>query len=316
MNYQLTVLMANMKYTLAIVALMLMTSGVMAQPPAKETVHVVTKTVEKDFSYHEGYEVNIEGEKADISVTTWAKNEVSVLIEITAKHSDVKIAEADLDNIRYLAERVKNKIYVRNYRADKGYQSAANLEIRYTIVVPEECPVYVKNYFGIANISNLTNRLRVYGEYSQIDMNNIEGLLDIRTRFGDIIGEKIGGNVTINARRSDVTLRDITGSYTINAQYGTLRLHPIAGLTVLNVNAEKSEVFLYENGLDKFGYLLTTTHGEMDTPPDIRSMELESTPEVKRIQIKPGTEISGQITVSVTFGDVHLERERERIRVN
>ena len=282
--------------------------NIYAQTQEKETVQVVTKTIEKDFKYKLGYEVNIEGEKANINVETWDKQEISILLEITSKHGDLATAESDLHNIKYLAERVKNKIYLRNYREDKSRSASSSLEVRYTIVVPEDCPVYVKNYFGIASISNLTNRLRVYGEYSQIDMNNIEGLLDIRTRFGDIMGEKIGGNVTINARRSDVTLRDITGTYTINAQYGKLELHPIAGLIDLDINAEKSEVYLYENGLDRFGYLLTTTHGEMETPPDIRTIELERTPEVQRIQIKPGSELYGQITVSVSFGDVHVER--------
>ena len=137
----------------------------------------------------------------------------------------------------------------------------------------------------------------------------VEGLLDIRTRFGDIIGEKIDGNVTINARRSDVTLYEIAGNYQINAQYGILKLAPTAGLLGLDISAEKSEVFLYGDQTDLFGYTLTATHGEVDTPENLRLLALEDTPEVQKVQIKPPRgDTHPMITVSVTFGDVHLEK--------
>ena len=161
----------------------------------------------------------------------------------------------------FVAERIRNKVYLRNYRFGGGEQTESILTVVYYITLPEDCPVYVKNYFGAANISNLTNRLRIFGEYSQIDIDNVKGLLDIRTRFGDIIGEKIDGNVTINARRSDVTLYEIAGNYQINAQYGILKLAPTAGLLGLDISAEKSEVFLYGDNADLFGYTLTAKIG-------------------------------------------------------
>lgn len=282
--------------------------------PAQEIVQVVTKTVEETYTYRPGYEVAVEGEKAEIFVETWAKNEVSVRLELTAKHRSLETAKAELENLAFVAERVKNKIYLRNYRKDKSKTAQSQLIIHYYITLPEECPVYVKNHFGIANISNLRNRLRVIGEYSQININNVEGLLDIRTRFGDILGEHIDGNVTINARRSDITLEDIGGSYTINAQYGVLRLAPNMDLTGLQVNADKSEVHLIQSKGLNFGYLLTTSHGDLQVPPDIRTIDLESTPEVRRIQIRPTEERYGNITVTVTFGDLYLEQAQERKR--
>lgn len=282
------------------------------QLSGQQLVQVVTKTVEENYPYKAGHEVAVEGEKAEIFVETWDKNEVSVRLELTAKHTDLEQAKRDLDNLAFIAQRVKNKIYLRNYRKDKSVAAASQLIIHYYITLPEECPVYVKNHFGIANISNLRNRLRVVGEFSQINIDNVEGMLDIRTRFGDILGERIDGNVTINARRSDITLEDIGGSYTINAQYGVLRLAPNLQLTGLQVNADKSEVTLIQPQGLHFGYLLTTSHGELDLPPDFRTIELESSPEVRRVQVRPLNEAYGNITVTVTFGDLTIEQAQER----
>lgn len=282
---------------------------------AQELVQVVTKTIEKTFRYQDGYELNVEGQKAEIFVETWDKNEISLVLELSAKHPDRAVAESDLETINFVANRIKNKVYIRNYReAGASSPTDAVLSVTYYITLPEDCPVYVKNYFGAANISNLSNRLRIFGEYSQIDIDNVKGLLDISTRFGDIIGEKIDGNVTINARRSDVTLYEIAGSYQINAQYGILKLQPTAGLLGLNVSAEKSEVHLYGNQPDLFAYTLTATHGKVSTPKNLRLLALEDTPEVKKVRIEPANqEIHPLITVSVNFGNVTVEEvPRER----
>lgn len=276
---------------------------------AQEVVQVVTKVIEKTFNYQDGYELNVEGQKAEIFVETWARQQVGLRLEISAKHPEKATAEADLETINFVAERIKNKIYLRNYRFGGAEQTESVLTVTYYITLPEDCPVYVKNYFGAANISNLTNRLRIFGEYSQIDIDNVKGLLDIRTRFGDIVGEKIDGNVTINARRSDVTLYDIAGNYQINAQYGILKLQPGVGLLGLDISAEKSEVYLYGDQPELFGYTLTATHGKVLTPDNLRLLALEDTPEVQKVQFKPARkENYPVITVSVTFGDVHLEK--------
>ena len=276
---------------------------------AQEVVQVVTKTIEKQFDYHDGYEVNVEGQKAEIFVETWAKDEIDIRLEISAKHPDLAVAEQELETVNFVTERIKNKIYLRNYRYGGAEQTSSILSVTYYITLPEDCPVYVKNYFGTANISNLRNRLRIFGEFSQIDINNVEGLIDIRTRFGDIVGERIDGNVTINARRSDVTLYEIAGNYQINAQYGILKLLPTTDLLSLDISAEKSEVHLYGDEPEQFAYLLTATHGQVTTPNNLRLLDLEDTPEVRRVQIQPPRqEHFATITVSVTFGDVHIEQ--------
>lgn len=278
------------------------------------TVQVVTKTVEEQFKYRSGYEVAVEGEKAEIFVETWDKPYITVRLELTAKHASLEVAKRELDQVQFVAEQVKNKIYLRNYQSDKNHKVASVLVIHYYITLPEECPVYVKNYFGVANISNLKNRLRIFGEYSQINIDNVQGLLDIRTRFGDILGEKIDGNVTINARRSDITLDEIGGSFTINAQYGVLTLKPTLGLRDLQISAEKSEVHLIDPTGNSFGYLLTSAHGQLNIPRHLRITELESTADIRRLKVHTNRrEAAPIITVSVTFGDLYIEQQEREL---
>ena len=275
-------------------------------------LHVITKRLEKTFPYREAYELNIEGEKADVLIETWDKPEIAVTLELIAKHPDRKVAEADLEKIRYLAERVKNKIYLRNYIALKEgeEQPKSNLHARYTIQVPEDCPVYLKNYFGVANVANLRNRFRFQGEFSTIGMENLGGTVDLTTRFGEINAKAVGGQVDMDTRRTDINLEQIAGRYNIRAAYGEIRILSAAReLIDLNIEADKSQVSLFDPRLLEYGYTLTAQHGQVYFPSDLKLEFMKDTEEIKQVDFQPRQEYYPNITISVTFGDIRLKKE-------
>ena len=279
---------------------------------------VVSKTIEDTYKYTAGRELAVEGEKAEIFVETWAKPEIHVKVVLTARHSSLEQAKTDLDNLIYKAETAGQKIFLQNSLRDKTLKAKSELTVFIYVTLPEECPVYLKSHFGGATISNLRNQLRINGEFSAINIDNVQGLLDIRTRFGDITGDRIDGNVVINSRRSDISLMDIGGTFTINAQYGEVKLSPNLAMRDLRITADKSDVYIYEpkNG-EGLAYNFSLNNGDLRLPDGRRVLELERTPEVRRMTIQPGAERVGTITASVTFGDLYLGKqpvESERVR--
>lgn len=274
---------------------------------------VLSKTIEDTYAYRAGTELAVEGEKAEIFVETWPKKHISIKVEMTAKHKDLKQAKKDLENLRFQTEKAGLKIFLKNNRINPKQPSESEILIQYYIFLPEECPVYLKTYFGTANISNLNNRLRINGEYSQINIDNVQGLLDIRTRFGDIFGEKIDGNVVINSRRSDIELLDMAGSFLINAQYGEVRLSPNVRLANLQLNADKSEVYLYDPFSSSFNYFLSASATELQFPTELPAKILEDTENMSRIKIPATDELAGQIKVSVAFGKLQIRKQKQEV---
>jgi len=279
---------------------------------------VVTKTIEDTYSYKPGKELAVEGEKAEIFVETWDKQKIHVKIVMTARHPELERAKEDLANLNYIAEVAGQKIFLKNKRVDVNHKSKSELTVHYYITLPEECPVYLKSHFGGATISNLRNQLRINGEYSAINIDNVQGILDIRSRFGDITGERIDGNVVINSRRSDINLFDVGGTFNINAQYGEVKLSPNIRLVDLQINADKSDVYIYEPvGGEGMNYELTLTNGEIKLPNGRKVIELQRSPEIRRFAIPPDAERMGNITASVSFGDLYLDKQKkelERVR--
>ncbi len=276
-------------------------------------LQVITKTIEDTYAYKIGTELAVEGQKAEIFVETWSKPQISIKVEMVAKHKNVEQAKKDLENLAFSTEKAGLKIFLKNSLIDPEQKSVSELRINYYIFLPEECPVYMKTYFGTANISNLNNRLRINGEYSQININNVQGLMDIRTRFGDIFGEKLDGNVVINSRRSDIELLDVAGTFLINAQYGELRFSPNARLADLRINADKSEVYIYDPIGSNFNYTLLSSYGDLQYPTEIPITVVEDSERMVYIKIPAKNELAGQIRASVAFGKLHLHEQAKQV---
>lgn len=276
---------------------------------AQTTFQVVTKSVENTIPYQNGNEVSIDGEKAEIQVKTWNRNEVKVLVELIAKHPDKRTAQADLEMMVYTSEQHGKKLYFRNYvSVPQGKKKpASDLKVIYTITLPEDCPVYLKNNYGLMQVSDLTNTLRINGEFSKIGLENLKGKIGISTRFGDVEGRDIDGDVSIQSRRSDLTLYDIRGTWNINAQYGILKFftNPSPELLSLNIDGEKSDVYFFDPKPNLYGYKLTAHYGNISVPNDLKFNYLENTEQLKKaiFSSKIG---SSNISIKISFGDITI----------
>jgi hypothetical protein len=274
---------------------------------SQTTLQVVTKTIEKTFPYKNGSEVNIEGEKAEIQVQTWNKNEVKVLLELVSKHPSKATAENDLDRMSYSTEQHGAKIYFRNYvESQKGAKKIeSDLTAIYTITLPADCPVYLKNNFGLTNVSNLRKALKINSEFSKIHLENLQGQIGINTRFGDVEGKRIDGNVSISARRSDLTFHEIKGNWNISAQYGVMKFftNPSPELLTMNIDAEKSDVYFFDPKPSAYGYSLTAHYGTITVPNDLKFNFLENSNQLKKaiFSSKLG---SSNISIKISFGDI------------
>lgn len=275
---------------------------------AQTKLEVVTKTLEKTIPYKDGYELNIEGQKAEIKVETWDRADIKVHTKLIAKHPNRKTAEKDLAAMTYSADQHGDMIYFRNYvstkEGEKGPES--DLTAIYTITLPEDCPMYVKNQFGLTNVNNLTNSLKIHSEYSKVLLDNLSGKITIDTYFGDLEGRNIDGDVRIDARRSDLTLYDIMGRWDINAQYGIVKLFtdPMHNLASLDITAEKADVYFFDPNPTVYGYTLTARYGNITAPRDLKFNYVENTQQIKKaiFTAQPGGK--GNIFIKISFGDI------------
>lgn len=275
----------------------------------EEVYHVVSKKIEKTFEYQEGYELNVEGEKADLTIESWDKNEIFIRIELISKHPDIDKAKDDLTALTYVAKRLKNKIYLRNFvkKSDEKKALESILKVKYFIKLPESCPVYLKTYFGETSLANLSNSLRLNARYTTIGMTNLSGIINTTAKFSDITAERISGNVSIHSRRSDISLKEISGHFDIQAQYGKVSVFSIDPQLDLNITAEDSDVFFYTPDPGKFGYELSTYQGEIDLPENISTIKKNTEELLQKVEAGPNsTFYYPNVTIQVVRGNISV----------
>lgn len=283
--------------------------GLCGQIYAQDQVHVITKKIHKDFVYQDGYEVNIDGDRAEVRIQPSLENKILIDIEVIAKNPDQEAAKADVEKMISIVKRLKNKIYIRNYLDTEGQERpSSQIKVIYNITVPAVCPVYAKISYGLADFAELTNSLRVNSKFSQVNLTNISGSVDLSSQFGDIIGQTINGNVTIGSRRTNITLKDIQGNFDIDATYGMIQIYADAGLLDLNLDAEKSQVLLFNSDLQNFRYDITTVSSPIQYPDELDFELMQPELNMQRVSYTPTTEFFPNITVKVTFGSLQIEK--------
>ena len=276
----------------------------------QQEVHVITKKIDKAYNYREGYEVNLDGDRAEVFIEPNYENKIIIEVEIVAKHPDKKQAKEDVEKMFFMSERLKNNIYLRNYLSDeaKVAKPESQLKVIYNISVPNDCPVYVKNLYGFVSINELSNSVKVNSKFSSVSLDQITGSIDLLTRYGDILGQNLNGNVSIGSRRTNITLKDIQGTFDIDAEYGLIQIYASPGLLNLDLNADKSKVLLFNTDLEDFRYDLTSVGSDIQFPDELNFKLLHSEPNLQRFNYTPTTEFYSLIQVKVTFGSLEVNK--------
>ena len=277
-------------------------------PATGQTVlQVASKKVEKRFEYSAGTLVMIEGEKAEINVTTWSKKHIEVELILFAKNPDRAIAKSELGSFNYSFEEDGKTVKVRNYYS--GGEPASELSAQYFLKVPEDCPVEMTNYFGKSSVENLSADLSVNAQFGPINLYNLNGDIDVSTRFGDLYGELLNGNIKIESHRSDVTLKQLKGKYNIKSKYGLIKVFADNRLVDLNIDAERSDVYLFNPEPTELGYELISHFGDIVLPEELKVNFVENTDAMRHAIYAPQMQHVPGIYVKITYGDIVVRKK-------
>jgi hypothetical protein len=210
-----------------------------------QTLQVVTKTVEKTFEVPQYSKVQVWGERSDIEIMTWGKNEIKATIELTAKHPDRNVAEKDLEALHYTADKKGIKVSLHNFvvLAKNGTKPQSNLKARFTLFVPVNCAVEIQNSFGKISLKGLqTQTMQLQTEFCTIELTDLRGILTAKTQFGALRTENFNGLLSIFSERTDLVLQQIKGECRIRAQYGSLDIQTDKSQVKLDVETKNTEL--------------------------------------------------------------------------
>ena len=272
---------------------------------AQETLQVVTQNYQESIPFGLGTEVSIEGEKADVYLSSWDRNQVAVYLDLSSAHQDRRVAEQDLERMQHTMIQEGSKIIVRNYisKPEGGERPESMLKAKYTIILPANCPVNLSNFFGSADVRDLQNAVVINSEFCQLDLLNLRGQISISTRFGDINGRQIAGNVQIFSNRSNINLSEIQGVVNNKSRYGRIELDAQPENLDLAIDAVRTDIVFNEPPVGYYSFLLRTQNGEIITPKEMNFQVRQLSADTQEALYNPGTTES-EVKIHTTFGNI------------
>jgi hypothetical protein len=235
---------------------------------AQSVLQVATKTIEKTVKASSVRTLYISAEKADVEIVTWDKTDISIVMELSARHPDKNTAATDLFKAKYIADRNGKDYFVRNYIVLKEDESkpVSNLRARYTIHLPATCAIDLKNTFGTITLKGLTNNLQLKADFCTTYLADLHGKGQVITSFGELKVNELAGIFSFSSDHTQLFLERLAGSIKINAEYGNVELHPASTLSSLSIRSKKAEITLLTKNWQHFDYAINSAYATIKLP--------------------------------------------------
>lgn len=300
----------------------------------------------------------VDNQFGEVKVNLWGKNEIKVEVIITASAPNesqvveylnaVKIGESKGRNIISLKTMIDKNSFARSgWNALRRKPGEKNyIQIDYTVFMPKENELVVKNQFGDTNIPNFEAPLTIDSKNGNFNANVLSNAQNvINSQFGHVkIGKMEGGNMEfkfsnlkldqvktliLNIKNGELSIGDVN-DLTTNINYSEAKIGKLRGTgkitlnysdnfrmeelpssdEALNIRAEFSSVTL---PAESNSFNVIVTNGNFSCPPNVNfskhpsKEDKSSTNQSKQYQGKMGTGSGAKITVYSNFGDVKLK---------
>lgn len=235
---------------------------------AQVPVQVVTKVIEKEFTYTEGQRLRLAAQKADVIVKGWSRSSVSVRLRLVARHSDRATAERELNVHQYVAEVQNGQIELSNRFVipPRAGKLQSQLKAVYEISLPTRMLLTLSNSFGDIHVSDVAGDVSLTFEFGKLTLEDIGGKLAVTSTYGDIDGRNLNASLTLKAEKADITLRDLGGTVTLQSRYGKLTVLPATTLHALKIEAARTEILVTTKRIVDFRFDVISAFADIRVP--------------------------------------------------
>lgn len=289
------------------------------------------KTVDKTFKVSSKDALKIENQWGKVHVNTWDRNEIRVKVDVIARAETDSKAQEILNNIQIQESREGN-IY--SFRTQKqpmrinGHNSNKSLEINYTIYMPAENAIAVKNSFGDIYLASLKGKVDVdlkYGSLKCDRLTNTGNTVKLAYGSGNC-GYINGGNISVayadmkvaeagdlqgSSKFSDFSVGRLEDVIEMDVQYGSFKVDNISK-NIRKISLDSGFTPLSLNFADNtnFNFNVNVQFGNFNVDKSlvtITSLEKGYTSAEYKGRFG-GTSPKGVVSINSKYGDVKFTK--------
>lgn len=156
------------------------------------------RVIEKSYNVGTTTVLDISNRFGSVEINSWDKSEFGIRIEIIAKGRSEERAQRILDLIDVDISEGSQQISFETKLSKMRNRDNEGFEVNYTINMPENNPLEIKNSFGDVLMGNRGGDLDITVSYGSMRVGDVAGSTDLRLSFGNGEIENIqDGDLTI-----------------------------------------------------------------------------------------------------------------------
>lgn len=285
---------------------------------AQETAKIITHRVEKTLEYDGKGVIVINAERGSINIQSWKRNEVSVILKLTVKNTDINMAKKELGYIKYNLIKSRNNVFLNNSillpNSSGEDEISSIIKAEYEVYVPEKIHLQVNNTFGKVSIKNVGGKIIGDLHYCDLSLQNYNGYLNVNIAIGDFNCLQSFLTGEIKTKHSNIAMNDIKGILTMTADYGSLKLSYGEKPAELAITSNATEITIDNLNCHALNIQLNGTYCPLKInsrcyTPDKSLLESSYPPASEQkswlLKYNPAVK-SGKLKVSATFGSLSL----------
>jgi hypothetical protein len=238
----------------------------------KKYEFVKTKAVNKSYTVSSSDKLNIDNSFGKVEVTTWDKNEVKVDVSIEVSSNTEVYAQKLIDRISVSENQSDKEISIKTNI--KGMNNTGNekstMSINYSISMPSNNPLKVKNEFGSTTIPDFKGEVDLTSKFGSLTTGTLTNIKNIHVEFGKATLANII-NTPVTIKFSKAVISKVSGAVKLNFEFcDNVRVNLDNSLTSLDLKTSYSTINLKPLGDLPASYNISTSFGSFKNTSSIK----------------------------------------------
>jgi uncharacterized protein YaiE (UPF0345 family) len=279
--------------------------------PQKKYEFEKKKTYEKTYTLAPTDKVKIANQFGFVKLSTWAKNEIKVSVEMVATAKSESRAANILESLSVTDKKSGNvvsfKTSIDNDRNNGGSQT---MEINYTVFMPTNNSLDLKNEFGETTISDFEGNVDLTSKFGSLTTGKLSNVEEILVEFGKAkIGSMTNGTATFKFSKAEVN--HVKGSNTVKFEFcDKSKVQVDNDATSLTINESYSKLYIIPSANFSATYDVRTSFGSFKNRTGNKFNRTDESPEYgtdtdKEYEGQTGSGAT-KVKIKSSFGNIIL----------
>jgi len=193
--------------------------------------NAVSEVIDLTISGQSGMSITIEHSFGNIEVRPGTSNQISISGEKRVSGKDEKITEEFLREMKLKIDESAGRVIIRAiYPDEKKYKKKVkNFSISYTIEIPSNVRLNVKNSFGNLDLDNLSGNFMITNSFGKLKTLRLNGDAQLSNKFGSITSENITGDARINSQHGSIDIKNVAGNLSAQTSFDPIGVIDVKG---------------------------------------------------------------------------------------